>query len=213
MQTRSDVANFVKKNKPTLLLVIPNSPLFDLPAIFDFVPDCKIIHIIRKGADVARQIEEKGWWSDEQLTKPMHSRVYYQTTHKGKPFYVPCWIEPKDAKRFIKHTEYERAFFYWCSLAENMVKSLNRVRNKKRQIMTIKFDDFIKNPRNVLTKINSFLNIRSSSMTEKALQEICGYQKISENHPQNYPELSPKLPHDLLVKAKKIYKHFGYGWD
>lgn len=205
LQTRSDVANFVKNNKPTLLLVMPNSPLFNLSAAFDFIPDCKIIHVVRRGADVAREIKEKGWWSDEQLKKPPHSRIYHQTVYKERSFYVPCWIEPKDAKRFVGYPEYERALFYWCVLAGNMIKSLEKMKNKKRRLMTVKFDDLIDNPRGTLTKVNSFLNMKPSSMTEKALYEIRSYKNIRSP--------VPELPEGLMVMAKKIYKSFGYGWN
>ena len=200
LKTRLDVADFVKKNKPSLLSVIPNSPLFNLPAIFDFVPDCKVIHVVRKGADVARQIKEKGWWSDKQLIKPTHSRVYYRITAKGRPFYVPCWIEPKDAKQFIEYSEYERALFYWCVLAENMAKSLEKIKNKKRRWMTVKFEDLVRNPRKTLEETNLFLNMKPSSMIEKALHEMRNFKNLSEK--------TPELPKNHLARATQMYKYF-----
>lgn len=204
LQTRADVKAFVEKNKPVFLLIIPESPLFNLPAIFDFVPDCKIINIIRRGTDVAHQFKGKGWLSNDQLTKPPHARIYYQTTHKGRPFYIPCWIDPKDAKKFIGYSEYERGLLYWCALMEKMINSLKKSKNKKR-CLTVKFEELMENPRKTMEKAASFLNLKSSSMTETVLREIRNYKNVRE-------EVLP-LPKELVERAKKIYEYLGYGWD
>lgn len=205
LQTRADVADFVKKNKPALLLVIPNSPLFNLPAIFDFIPDCRVVHVVRRGVDVAYQIKEKGWWSDKQLIKPPHSRIYHQTMRRGRPFYVPCWIESKDVKKFIGYSEFERALFYWCVLAESMIKSLKKIKNKKHQWLTVKFDDLIHDPRGALAKVNSFLDMKPSSMTEKVLHEVKDYKNVRKE--------IPVVSKELVVRTQKLYKYFGYGWN
>ncbi len=203
LQSRADIKNFVKKNKPIFLMILRESLLFNPAAIFDFLPDCKIIHVVRKGLDVAYDIKEKGWLSDKNLMRPPHARIYYPLTHRGKVFYVPCWIDPKDGKKFLGYSEYERALFYWCSLMESAIESFKKF-EKKNQCMTIKFEEFIKNPRKIMQKANSFLKMRPSSITEKALRKIGNNPQICEK--------TPELPKELLIRTKKIYRDLGYDW-
>lgn len=204
LQTRADVDNFVKKNKPIFLLVMPESLLFNLPAIFNAVSDAKIIHVVRRGTDIAHLLSGKGWLSDEQLIRPPHARIYYQTTHKGKPFYLPCWIDPKDAKKFIGYSEYERGLIYWCALMEKMIESFEKSKNQKQCLM-IKFEELMENPRKITEKAASFLNLKPSSMTEAVLREIRNYKNVREK--------IPVLPKELVARTKKIYEYFGYGWN
>ena len=205
LRSRSDVKNFVKKNNPIFLMAMSESSLFNLPAIFDFLPDCKIIHMVRRGIDVAYQIKKKGGLSDEQLAKPPHARVYRPAADKHPPFYMPCWVDPKDESKFMEYSEYERALFYWCVLMENMMDSYKKLKGKSRRVLTIKFEDLIKNPRKMLKKANLFLNLEPTSLTETALRKIDNYGKICEK--------APELPEELLIRTKKIYKYFKYGWD
>lgn len=204
LQSRTDVKNFVKKNKPLFLMILREAPLLNLPAVFDALPDCKIIHVIRRGIDVAYQIGEKGWLSNKQLIKPPHARIYYSTIHNGKLFYVPCWIDTKDKKKFVEYSEYERSLLYWCSLVEKWIKSFEKS-DRKKQVMTVKFEDFIENPRGFVEKSNLFLNTKPSSITRTALQKVQNYDKVYGK--------APKLPKELLVRTKKIYKYFGYAWN
>lgn len=204
LQTRSDVKDFVKKNRPIFLLILRESPLFNLPAIFGFLPDCKIIHVVRKGTDVARQIKEKGWLSDKQLIKPPHARIYYQTIYKNKPFYIPCWIDSKDRKKFIGYSEYERGLFYWCTLMEKWVESFKKLKNKE-QCMVIKFEELAENPKEIMRKAGLFFNMKPSPMAKAALSKVKNYKNISKK--------APELPKELLARTKRLYKHFKYGWD
>lgn len=204
LKTRADVLNFVKKNKSVFLLIMPESLLFNLPAIFDAVPDAKIIHVVRKGTDVAHLLSGKEWLSDKQLTRPPHARIYYETIRRSYPFYLPCWIKLKDAERFIASSEYERGLLYWCSLMENMIESLKKSDNKKR-CMTVKFEDLVANPGKTTEKAAAFLNVKPSSMTGPILREVKNYKNIRAE--------VPVLPEELIARVKKIYKHFGYEWS
>ena len=138
LQSRLDVKNFVKKNNSLFLMILREAPLFNPPAIFNFLPDCKMIHVVRRGLDVAYDIKEKKWLSDKNLMMPPHARIYYPVNHSGKIFYVPCWIDSKDSKKFLGYSEYGRALFYWCSLMEKAVAPFKEF-EKKNQCMTIKF--------------------------------------------------------------------------
>lgn len=206
LRSRTDVKNFVVKNKSLCLLALRESPLFNLPTVFNFLPDCKIIHVIRKGIDVAYQIQEKGWLSDEQLIRPPHARIYYPVPHKAKIFYVPSWIAPEEAEKFINYSEYERGLLYWCSLMENMAKSLDEIGEKIRNIITMKFEDIIENPAQMAQKASSFLNISPSAITETALREVLNYNK-------NISKKSPKLTEDLFARTKKLYEYLEYDWN
>ena len=103
-------------------MAMSESSLFNLPAIFYFLPNCKIIHVIRRGVDVAYNIEEKRHFSDQQLMRPPHARIYYPTVYKGKNFYIPCWVAPKDKIKFLEYSEFERSLFHWCSLMEKTIE-------------------------------------------------------------------------------------------
>ncbi|HEY4499661.1 MAG TPA: sulfotransferase domain-containing protein [Candidatus Paceibacterota bacterium] len=204
LQSRSDVKNFVKKHDPLFLMILREAPLFNLPAVFNFLPNCKIVHVVSRGMDVANRIQEKKWLSDKNLAKPPHARIYYPTTHQGKIFYIPSWIAPKDAKQFISSSEFERALLYWCSLMEHIMESLKQLKNKKKNILTIKFEDFLENPPKIVKSVASFLDIQPSSITKTALGKV-------KKHQARNP--IPKLSKELLARTKKIDTYFGYGWN
>lgn len=204
LQSRLDVKNFVKKNKPYFLMPFSESSLFNLPAIFDFLPDCKIIHMVRRGIDVAYEFEKKRGFSNEQLVRPTHARIYYSVKCGGKNFYIPSWVDPKNIKKFIGYSEYERCLFYWCTLMEREIKSFDNLKSKKKNILIIKFEDFMENPRKIMHKANFFINAKPSSMTEVALRKIKSNRACKK---------APKLPEELLIRTKKIYKYLKYDWN
>ena len=160
--------------------------------------------MVRKGLDVARQIKEKRWFSDEQLARPPHAQIFRSATRRGKVFYVPCRIAPADAKKFLGYSEYERGLFYWCVLVENAAKSLENLR-KKKQCLLVKFEEFLENPRKIMKQASSFLDLKPSAITETALHKIKNYRALSGQ--------APKLSGELLARTKALYKYLGYGWD
>ena len=204
LQSRSDVRDFIKKNKPLFLLTLNGEPAFNLPALLDFLPNGKIVYVVRKGLDVARQIKEKRWFSDEQLARPPHAQIFRSATRRGKVFYVPCRIAPADAKKFLGYSEYERGLFYWCVLVENAAKSLENLR-KKKQCLLVKFEELLENPRKIMKQASSFLDLKPSAITETALRKIKNYRALSGQ--------APKLSGELLARTKALYKYLGYGWD
>jgi len=213
IKTRDDVQNFIKTKKPTLLLILRESPLFNLSAIFDFLPKTRIIHVVRSGIDVAYNLEEKGWNSDRQLAKPSLARIFYSVAHKGKTLYIPYWIDLKDAKTFIEYSEYERGLFYWCALMEKLVsfleetKSANNsvfARKISKQYKTIKFEDLLASPTKVFEEASLFCGMEPSVITDTELRKIAAYRCVCKR--------APALPKELLARTQKIYSYFEYDW-
>jgi len=204
LHSRKDVKSFVKKNKPLFLMTMSEASLFNLSSIFDFLPDSKIIHVVRRGVDIASQTERRGHFSDEQLLNPPHARLYYPTKYKGRTFYVPCWVDTKDKKTFLEYSDYDRGLFFWCVLMEKAIESFEKLKNKK-QYMTITFEDLIEHPREIMEKASAFLNIEPTFTEETALCKIQNYKNM-------YKKV-PTLPKELFTRAKKIYTYFGYDWS
>lgn len=204
LKGRSDAINFIKKHKPLFLLTLSGDPALDLPVVLDFLHNSKIIYMVRRGIDVAREVKEKKWLSDAELIRPPHAQVFRSTKYKGKFFYMPCWVATKDERKFLEYSEYERGLFYWCVLVENGLKALEKLRVKKR-CMIIKFEELLEDPRKIIEKASSFLNIKQPPLVETDLCRIRNYRKISAK--------LPRLSKDLLIRAKALYKYLGYEWN
>ena len=89
-------------------------------------------------------------------------------------------------------------------LVENAARSLENLR-KKKQCLTVKFEELLENPRKIMKQTSSFLNLKPSALTETALYKIKNYLMVRRPY--------PKLSRELLVRTKALYQYLGYGWD
>ena len=166
----NSVKNIVDTEKAAI------NPLFVLnaPGIcgsFDIyrrvVPDCIIINVIRHPLAVAASIKQKEWFSNENLKKPSSGEpVYYSERYQ---LFLPWWVKKEDEDFFFNLSLFDRGIYYWCINFDELKKQ------KTDDIVTIKYEDIVDKPFDMVQKIFSLLGI---SMREMTLQKISQIKKI-----------------------------------
>lgn len=199
LQSRSDVNKYIKINRPTSLLTLSEAAMSNLPVLVDILPTCKIIFVVRNGLDVANQIYQKKWFHNERLTNPNTAQLYRLVRYKKQKMYIPWWVEPENDKEFIEYSEFERGLYYWCVLMERATESFKKINNKYIQV---RYEDLLKDPQAIMERVGKFLSIKLSPMTAMAVKNVNKYNRE--------PEITTKLSRKLLIRAKNIYKLYGY---
>lgn len=203
LESRKDVKSFLKAEKPLLLLNLSASAMFALPLLSAWLSDAKIIHVTRRGQEVARDIERKKWFSNDQLIKPINAQIYKKVKHENKTFYVPWWVSPKYGKRFLNYSEYERCIFFWCSMIGYAKDTAERL-SAKNKCITIAFEDFVASPLEKLKQVSAFLNIKPTTLTRKVLRKFNNFKSTERD------QKPPVLPKNLANQVKKTYQYLSY---
>ncbi len=128
-----------------------NQRLFLLNEIF---PDAYYIHIIRDGRAVANSLINVNWWDGTYL-----------------------WWNGKMVKELVE-TEDDR-LTYACYHWKNEIEEVKRFQKiiKKNKIVTIKYEDFVNNPRETIKLVSEFCGLNTSS----SYMDIIPTKLLSQN--------------------------------
>jgi hypothetical protein len=174
LHSRTDVERYAEENGSTLLLTLAEcAPFADI--ILAACPHAKLIHVVRNGFDVANDVCQKQWLSDEQLIAPRNVQLYRRVEHEEKIYFLPWWVDPSDSVYFIGLTEYERALYYWCSLTEKGLKTLNACSCND---FIVRYEEFVVDPKATFLRVAEFLEFRPGAMTESALAAVAKRTKM-----------------------------------
>ena len=110
-----------------------------LKEFIDYYPKMRTILLIRSPEGVINSINQKKWFSDEQLFNNSGKWFF----KRGTNWNIPDWLENNERKKFLKMNETDRALFYYQSEYKNFIKCLKL---KKFKPLIIDYDDFTKNP-------------------------------------------------------------------
>lgn len=201
LYSRSDVRQFASQNNPLLLYNLAET-IPHITFVTDIFDKCKVIHLIRKGLDVARETVDKKWFCDKQLLQPSNTLIYYGFKYKKKVWNLPWWVDSGDERKFINYSDFERGIYYWCSLIEKSIKPIGNL-VKGNRYMVVRFEDFLIKPAKVIDKAMAFLEIEKTLLTKKRL-------KIVKASVHSNNSSFPKVSSDLVVRAEKLYEIFGY---
>lgn len=118
LQSRRDVDKYIKEHKPILLCVLSETIPF-IPFLFETFPKCKIIHVIRHPIDVAQDVDDKKWFSSENLRKPSNNVLYRKTGLGNETYYFPWWVKKGDERYFLNLNDFAKGLYYWRRLLKN----------------------------------------------------------------------------------------------
>ena len=201
LDTRSDVKKFIIENDPLLLYNLAEAiPYVDF--IAKALPNCKFIHLIRGGFNVAHEVVAKHWYSNDRLLHPTDPLIYRQYKYKNKKWYLQWWIDQGDEKQFIEYSEYQRSLYYWCSLIEKGITVIDRL-TKEVRCITIRYEDLINDPDRIINNTTKYLKIRQTPLTKKSLRQVYIPKK-------DLKVAVPETPPSLYNRVYRLYRLFGY---
>jgi hypothetical protein len=191
LNTRNDVINFSKSNRSTLVVTLAEcSPFVDI--ILSAINRAQMVHVVRNGFDVAWEVSEKHWFSDEQLANPINAQLYSPLDLEGRTWYLPWWVDEGEEKKFLKLTNFERSLYYWCSL---MTKGLEAFRSCKNKEILVRYEDLVTNPEHEFNRVISYLGFSQGKLSTQMLKKI----KPLEND-----KTLPKIDPVILDTANKL---------
>lgn len=201
LNSRSEVRRFAIKYNSLLLYNLAETMPY-LGFIAKALPNSKFIHLVRRGFDLAHDIVVKRWYSNERLWRPTDAYLYHKYKYKNKEWYLQWWVDQGDEKQFIEYSDCERGLYYWCSLIEKGIFSINKLTEEGRCI-TLRYEDLIKDLPRVIDYATRYLRIKQTALTRKSLKQVY--------IPQEYPKIPvTKISSSLYKRVFKLYRILGY---
>lgn len=186
LHSRDDVRRYVLEKRPVLLCNLAEVMPF-LSFLIKTFPNCKIIHVVRNGLDVAMAVSAKQWFSDEQLRNPLNNQVFraYEHLEQSCKYYLPWWLPEEKANLFIGMGDFARGLCYWCSLLEQSLHHIRELRiSASQQYREVKYEALVRNPDGVLDDLTTFLGVEPSEQTAALL---AGLEDRSSQASSMYP--------------------------
>jgi len=171
LHSRDDVRRYVLEKRPILLCNLAEVMPY-LSFLIDTFPNCKIIHVVRNGLDVAMAVSAKQWFSDEQLRNPLNNQVFraYEHFEQSRKYYLPWWLPEEKAQLFLGMGDFARGLCYWCSLLEQSLHQIRELRmSPSQQYREVKYEALVRNPDGVLEDLAAFLGVGPSEQTAALL--------------------------------------------
>ena len=171
-------------DKNAVFLIVFNDMENSLDFIIAEVPCPQLVHIRRDPRDVAIEIMNKGWLSNEQLKNQTNLLPGYQTKVilDGSEFYIP-FVVPVEAKDiYLSLSELDRAFLYTFIQSINLENAIASVGIKSHQI---DFESLVKSPKKQISSLVDELGLMESEMYSKniaKLEAIVNEIEIGKGH-------------------------------
>jgi len=202
LYSRGDVKEFISDNSPLLLLNLAEIlPFIDF--FLDVLPETKLIHVVRKGLDVASDCYQKHWFSDEQVKLPIKAFPYSTYKFRNETWYLPWWVSRDEEELFLSYSEYERCVYYWCQLIQSELDRIDGLVDEGKCIV-IRYEELIKDPRKSFDEAAYFLNIKSTPLTEMAIAKVKSREEIVHDSSKF------KVVKELRNRLESIYSRLSY---
>jgi len=203
LHSRDDVKQHGRDHRPTLVLNLPDTVPF-CSLFKKAVPDCHVIHLIRDGIDVALEVREKGWLSNEELSHPNNPLPYrkYTSVPTGQTVYLPCWVEDGSEEQYLSYSELGRGLYYWRRMSnDNDIRTAGFGESK---YSIVKYEDLVERPAQTFEGLKTRLNLKSTEITELLLSQLT--KPGAGDMPSNVPT-GPDIGEISGLKSR--YEHLG----
>lgn len=169
--------------------------------------NCKFIHIVRNGLDVALSIMKKGWFTDERLRSEIDSNLNKVVCDRktGGEYLVPYHIPVSEARKFSEASDFERGLMTWCIVLEKNEAEVARLGLGNRNYLEIKYEDLLKEPVQTVARICSFIGTSDGEHTRRMIKTI---ESKKLNQAQDYP--LNEVKDELIRRSEKLLKRYGY---
>lgn len=158
-------------DKNAVFLIVFNDMEDSLEFITADVPCPQLIYIRRDWRDVAIEIMEKGWLSDEQLKSQTNLLPGYQkkVILDGSEFYIPFVVPVEAHNIYLSLSELDRALLYTNIQSINLKNAIANVGIKSHQI---DFESLIKNPKRQMKSLKDELGLMETEMYRKNIAKL-----------------------------------------
>lgn len=207
LNTRAEACVYAKNRKSLLLYNLGGTLPFSNFFLNTF-QNCKIIHVIRNGLDVATAVGEKKWFSNDNLRKPIDSylRNIYHRKNPDQQYYMPWWVKEGEEELFLELSDFGKGLYFWRSQFEINENEIDKLRDGSPDVFReVKFEDIIQCPRDIVEDLSIFLKIKPSVQTESIIASVDdNVLKGKESYPIG------DIPPEQLNKARKLLKKMNY---
>jgi len=196
LNTRHDVEQYARENCSKLIVTLSQCLPF-IKFIMQSLPGAKTVHVVRKGYDVAGDVEAKKWFSDEQLLRPKNAQLYRKYEYAGSTWHLPWWVDEGEEKYFLSLSDFERGLYYWWAL---MKKGSDALRECDCNEILVHYEDLLDHPEEVFKRVCRDLELTPGPLSGMKLAEIRANSSI------NPPAIEPRLK----KRVQDIYLEVGY---
>lgn len=167
---RSDFLNYVRKTCHAFLIAF-NDVEQAIKLITSNVPEPRIVHVKRNYHEIAGEIADKGWLTDDQLSTQANLTPAYKLVIRimDKNIYVPYLISEENVDLFLSLDNYNRSLMY-AFLQDNALEKA--LKDYQKPVIKILYNDLMSCPNAVIGKLLADLSLEPTQLTKKNIQSI-----------------------------------------
>ena len=177
---RCDLMSAIQNIHSTFLVVM-NDVERSIEMLISRVPDPTIVYLKRDFYDVAVEIADKAWLTNEQLSIQANlTPAYCNIAKLGKAIiYVPFIIDNRDIELFISQDNFNRALMYAYVQDCNLKSALKKYRNL---VIEVQLEDLLASPRKVAYDLLDCLDLKKTMMTDSNIQGLCKMLDVKSSY-------------------------------
>lgn len=167
-----DIYKYAETTPTTLVLSLANTvPFYQF--FWEAMPGCQIIHMLREGLDVAVEVTEKHWFSDDELRRPFHPDPYrpYVRHADAATCYLPYWVEEGAEERYVNSSEFGRGLQYWRRLME-MSGLADPSHDSLHDMRTVRMSDVLDRPSETIDALITSLGLEKTELTDPLVANV-----------------------------------------
>lgn len=187
LKSRDDVREYAKEHRPVVVLTLTDCvPYYDF--FWEAYPECRIVHMVREGLNVALEFSQKRWLSDKEHTNPVEAvpRKQYVDAISGTLYYLPHWLKDTEEQRYLSSSELARGLHYWRRIMQ--MSEIGSPTSNWDSMITLKLEPMLMTPRPTVYQLIDLLGMIKTDLTETLINNV---------HEDLLPEM-PSLPINYL---------------
>lgn len=188
--TRNEAIRYIDAYNPLFIIkTLETQPL--ISRMRQLFPGCKVIHAVRHGNAIIGSSVNKGWYTDDWLNGSVIDYVVGHTNCKI-PWYMPSALR----EYFSKANQATRIALVWSYLVRL---------GQRHADLSIRYEDVIEMPDKVIYRLNGFLNVEPTELTETHRRAIL-------RHPETkHPDFTHEIDGAARVYYLKTLNALNYG--
>lgn len=131
LESRADAAHWATKHDTTLILALPEVPPF-IRFYLAASGQYRVLLLQREDEELATEIAQKHWFSDDQLASPINNQPYTEYCFQTTDYYMPWWLEPDQFDDFIRADDHVRAMTYATFFREEAKQQIGALSEAER---------------------------------------------------------------------------------
>jgi hypothetical protein len=158
LQLAQLIARARHRRKADLCVFESNFFSFAPHFVFESLPNCRIICMVRDGRDCADRLKHRyDTFSDKNLTNLSNAAILIGTKYGER--YVPWWVDADAHEEFLNCTALLRCMWFWKAIAVRLRKFLDSLDAENRQrVIVIKYEELVTNPSATLARVWRFIS-------------------------------------------------------